>query len=220
MAKKEKKEFTLKHFALLFFGVLIILLTFIGIMDRCGYAMIDMKTEYLLFGVLIVAAMVGGLALLAKRIANRAVRIGVGVLGGLITVVVAVILLAFFTYTLNVNTALPYNTLKSSSGKVAVLMRQMSNNTELMDIRAEARWANDPEAAEGEYSEEDLGFTYFAVEKVMGLFYDKDLAEGDRVEIGLASAGELMYIWEGDTLKLYIENPEPGDSGEITLNLE
>ena len=220
MEKKKERDFTPKHFILILFAVLIALLTFIGIMNWRGYAMINMSTQYLLFGILVVSAMVAGLAALVKRIMSRAVKGIVVALGGIIIVVAAVVLLALSTFILNVNTPVPYTTLTSPAGKNVAVMREWGSDSDLMDLRAAERWANDPEAVEGEFEKEDLGYSYFAAPKVMGMFYNKNAKTEGILEIGVMSQAQLMYKWEGEVLTLYIENPEPGDAGELTLNVE
>jgi len=220
MDRKRDRDFTPKHFAIVFFGLLIVLLTFIGIMAWRGYVMVNMSTEYLLFGILIVSALIAGLAFLVKRIMFRAARIVAVVLGGLVIIVVAVVLLTFFTVMLNLNTPLHYSTLVSPEGKKVVVMREWGSDTELMDLRAADRWAADPEAKEGEFTEKDLGHSYFAAPRVLGMFYDTNAKSEGYLEIGALSAAELKHEWNGESLRLYIENPENGDAGETTLNLE
>ena len=205
---------------LILFAVLIVLLTFIGIMNWRGYAMINMSTQYLLFGILVVGAMVAGVAALAKRIGSRILRITVVALGGIIAAAAAVVLLALSTFILNVNTPMPYTTLTSPAGKNVAVMREWGSDPDLMDLRAAERWASDPEAVEGEFVKEDLGYSYFAAPKALGMFYDKNAKTDGTLEIGVTSQAQLMYKWDGEKLVLYIENPEPGDAGELTLNLE
>ncbi len=220
MEKKKERDFTPKHFILLVFAVLIVLLTFIGIMNWRGYALVNMSTQYLLFGILLVGALVAGLAALAKRIMNRIIKGIIIALGGIIIVGAATVLLALCTFILNVNTPLPHTTLTSPEGKNVVVMREWGSDPDLMDLRAEARWANDPDAEEGEFTEKDLGYSYFAAPKALGMFYNKEVRSEGTLEIGVTSAAQLMYRWEGETLTMYIENAEPGDAGEITLELE
>ena len=220
MEKKKERDFTPKHFMLIVFAVLIVVLAFIGIMNWRGYVMINMSTQYLLFGILVVGAMIAGVAALAKRIGIRVLKGIVMVLGGIIAAAAAVVLLALSTFILNVNTPVPHTTLTSPAGKNVAVMREWGGDPDLMDLRAAERWANDPEAVEGEFEKEDLGYSYFAAPKVMGMFYNKNAKTEGILEIGVMSQAQLMYKWEGETLTLYIENPEPGDAGELTLNVE
>lgn len=217
--KKKERDFSPKHFALLFFGLLIVLLTFIGIMGWRGYVMIDMGTEYLLFGLLIVGALIFGLASLIKRMMHRTSRIVAGIFGGLVILVVAVAMLALFTFMLKVNTPAQYTTLTSPGGKKAVVMREWDLEGETVKARMDARLEKDPEGAD-EMTQEDMGYSYFAAPRVLGVFYDSDARSEGRLAIGVMSNARLMHIWEGETLKMYIENPEPGDQGEIILNME
>lgn len=223
MEKKEKKkdrDFSPKHFALLFFALLIVLMTFIGIMAWRGYVMIDMGTEYLLFGVLIVGAMVFGLAMLVKRMLHRASRLIAGVLGGLVVLVVAVTMLALFSYMTNYVNPAQYTTLTSPEGKKVVVMREWDFDAERINARMEARCALDPEAEAGVATNADAGYSYFAAPKVLGMFYDADAKSEGCVNIGVVSKAQLMYKWEGETLQMYIDQPETGDAGELTLDME
>lgn len=220
MEKKKTGDFSPKHFAFLFFGLLIVILTFIGIMAWRGYAMVNMGAEYLLFGILVVGALIAGLVFLVKRMMHRFARIIAVVLGGAVIIIVAVVLLTFFTVVLNLNTPIYHTTLASPEGKNVVVMREWGDDTDLMDIRAAERWANDPEAVEGEFIKEDLGYSYFAAKKVLGMFYNTNARSEGYLEIGSNSQAKLMYKWEGEKLSMYIKNPQPGDAGEITLNLE
>lgn len=219
MSKRQKGDFTPKHFALIYFGVLIVALTFIGVMKWLGYAFINMGAEYLLFGVLIVSALVAGLAFLLSRIINRAVKIISGALGGMLIVGVAVVLLVMFTVMLQVNTPAYYTTVKSPEGKAAVIMRQWGSDPDLVDIRAAERWAANPEVEE-EYTRDDLGYNYFAAPRVLSLFYNEEQLSEGYLEIGVNSDAQLMYIWEGENLRLYIDGAHGGDSGETILNME
>ena len=182
--------------------------------------MVNMSTEYLLFGVLIISALVAGVALLAKRIANKIAKIASIAFGGLIIVVAAVVMLTFFTVILNINTPMHYGTYTSPEGKKVVVMREWGDNPDLVDIRAEERWAENPDAVAGEYRTEDLGYRFFAAPRVLGMFYDKDRMSDGYLEIGASSEAKLAHSWEGKSLRLYIENPENGDTGESILNLK
>ena len=55
---------------------------------------------------------------------------------------------------------------------------------------------------------------------MLSLFYnEKQLSEG-YLEIGVTSDAQLMYIWEGESLRLYIEGAREGDAGETILNMK
>lgn len=215
--KKEKKEFTSKHFVLLYFIALMLILTFFGVMNWLGYSLINMGVEYLLFGLLIVSAMIGGLVLLLRRLSRKAVKIIVGVPGVLLIFAAAVVMLTVFTVMLNLNTPSHYATLDNPNGGAVVVMREWGSDADLVDLRAETRWANDPDAVEGEYLSEDLGYSYFAAPRTLGIFYDTARKNEGYLEIGVNSEAQLMYQWEEATLKMYIENAEIGDKGETTL---
>lgn len=219
-SKKKSRDFSPKHFALIFFGLLIVLLTFMGIMSWQNYLMIDMGTEYLLFGLLIVGAMIFGLAMLLRKMMNKIARVITGALCGVIIVAVAVGMLALFTFIVNVSVPAQYAVLTSPGGEKVVVMREWDLDADLMNARMQARCEKDTEAVPGELTEADMGYAYFAAPRVLGMFYDADAKSEGRVNIGVMSNARLMHIWEGETLRMYAENPEPGDSGEIILNME
>lgn len=220
MEKKKKREFTGKHFAIAYFGLLMLVLTFIGVMMWLGYSMINMRTEYMLVGALIVSALVAGLVLLLRRLTHKAARIVIGALGAVVILAVAVVLLTVFTVMLNLNTPQYYATLKSESGKSVVVMREWGDDPDLVELRAQQRWAASEAEIEQEYTAEDLGYSYFAAPKVLGMFYDAARISEGEMEIGVSSQAKLVYAWEGETLRLYIKNAEEGDQGETLLKLE
>lgn len=215
--KKEKMEFTPKHFVLIYFIALMLILTFIGVMNWRGYALINMSIEYLLFGLLVISAMIAGLVALLRKFMRKAVKIIVGLLGAVLIFLAAVCLLTIFTVMLNLSTPAHYTTLENPNGGKVVVMREWGESEELIDLRAQKRWAETGEAEE--YGTEDLGYSYFAAPRVLGFFYDTDQKSDGYLEIGTSSSAKLMYVWEADTLRMYIDDAEIGDDGEITLEV-
>lgn len=213
--KKEKKEFTPKHFLLIYFITLMLILTFFGIMSWRGYALIKMSVEYLLFGVLVISALIAGLVALLRKFVRRVFKIIVGVLGFAVIFASAVCLLTIFTIMLNLNTPAHYTTLDDPNGGKVVVMREWGESEELIELRAQARWAETGDAEE--YTAEDLGYSYFAAPRVFGFFYDTALKSDGYLEIGSTSSAKLMYEWQDSTLRMYIDDAEIGDEGEITL---
>lgn len=214
----EKSPFKgMKTFFFVYFMLLMLVLTFVGVMGTLGYEMIDASIKFVLFGLLAGSAMIGGAWWIVNRICTKWLKIAVG--ASLTALVMALFLLLYITLSfLLINaTPLPYAKLGSPSGKNVVILRKLSNDAVLA---AERMTAAGKDASNGPQSEEDTGYRYTAYPAVMNFFYNtKADAEGS-LEIGVASAAELKYEWSDDhTLHMSITNPQPGDSGEFTLRL-
>lgn len=87
--------------------------------------------------------------------------------------------------------------------------------------------AGSPEASgEGteELSSENMigmyGYVYTAYPSVMGIFYRPDADTEGEIYRGYLSESRILYEWtdEGDTIRIYLEDAEPGDSGEIIVH--
>lgn len=82
-----------------------------------------------------------------------------------------------------------------------------------------------PEATEEEeLSSENMigmyGYVYTAYPSVMGIFYRPDADTEGEIYRGYLSESRILYEWtdEGDTIRIYLEDAEPGDSGEIIVH--
>ena len=141
--------------------------------------------------------------------------VGVG-----LTSVVLVLFLAMYlalSFMLIYATPLPYAKIGSPAGQNVVIMRQVSNDGDMIVQRMNAA-GKDP--AQGPQEDEDRGYRYAAYPSLMNFFYNKKANVQGSVEIGVASAAELKYEWTDDsTLHLWAENPQTGDGGECTLIL-
>ena len=103
-----------------------------------------------------------------------------------------------------------------------IVMRQLDTDETRVDARRAARLEAHPDSSP-DYVTEDWGFVYKAFAPgPLGLFYKPDtLIEGE-VYIGSASTGELMLQWEEDEAVgyFYVDNPGPGDGGEMRARTE
>lgn len=207
-----------KLFFLGYFALLILLLTGIGVMNWCGYALIDAGAVFVLFGLLLFSAFVAGAVWIVRRIRVRWLRIVSATAGVLLALLLVVEMTSVFSLLLVAQMPLPYTTLVSPGGTPVAVLRQMSIDPERIEARLAARgevWSADTG------SMDDFGYRYIAHPRVARYFYDRRAEFEGTLEIGCASAAQLMYDWpEADVLHLYIEGAQPGDAGEITLKLD
>lgn len=209
----------MKIFFLIYFGVLILLLTGIGVMGWLGYDMIDAGVEYVLFGMLLVSALIAGAVWIVRRIGARIARITVGAICGALILALSLGMIYFFTLMLAVQLPQPYTTLESPDGRSVVVLRRLSADEARVEARVEALGADwDPEQGAMDIF---VGYRYAAHPRVARFFYERDASAGGELEIGLASGAQLMYEWpREDELRLYVEGAEAGDGGELRLKLE
>ena len=119
---------------------------------------------------------------------------------------------------LNFGVPAHYTTLVSENGEAAVILRVISGDTELRDLRL-AQKAEPVDENTVDFSV--LGYSYSAYPRVMHFFYDTQRPAEGKLEIGCASAALLKYEWtEPDKLHLFIGDAEIGDAGELTLKLD
>lgn len=200
-----------KRFFFIYFALLIVVLTVIGILRWLGYYLIESGTEFFIFGVLICSLLVALTFFITKRIDRKWAKILAGTIGVGITFVAAVAMIMVFSVMIQVSLPSYYNSFTSPSGKTAVVLREYSADEALISQRIEGE-------PQGAY--EELGFRYTAYPRALAFFYDSDRPGEGELEIGCASGAQLMYEWaDDDTLRLFIENPQPGDAGEYRLNL-
>lgn len=204
-------------FFIAYFALLILVLTFVGIMGWLGYEMIDASIKFVLFGLLAGSAMIAGTWWVVKRIWRKWLKIAVG--AGLTALVLVIFLVMYMalSFLLISATPLPYAYIGSPGGQNTVILRQVSNDAALAEQRMIAA-GEDP--SNGPQSEDDLGYRYSAYPTVLNFFYNKKANAQGSLEIGMASAAELKYEWTDDnTLCMTIENPQAGDEGEFLLQL-
>ena len=206
-----------KWFVLGYFVLLILILTVIGVFGQLGYAFIDMGLACALFGLLICSALVAGTVWLVKRFYSKAAKILAGSIGVLLTFAAAVALAMVCSMMLNFGVPAHYTTLVSENGEAAVLLRMISSDEHLRDLRLEEAGRT---LDENSVDFTVLGYSYSAYPRVMRFFYDTQRPAEGSLEIGCASDALLKYEWtDAETLHLYIDGAEVGDEGEMTLVL-
>ena len=208
----------LKWFVLGYFVLLILILTLIGIFGQLGYAFIDMRLACGLFGLLICSALVAGTVWLVRRFCSRAAKILAGCTGALLTIATGVALAMVCSMLLNFGVPAHYTTLVSEDGDAAVVLRMISGDAQLRELRV-AEYGTTQDENTLDFSV--LGYSYSAYPRVMHFFYDTERPAEGKLEIGCASAALLKYEWtEPDALHLFIGDAEIGDAGELTLKLD
>ena len=207
----------IKTFFFIYFTLLVLVLTFVGVMSWLGYEMIDASIKFVLFGLLMGSAMIGGIWWIVQRIWRKWLKVVVGT--GLTALALVLFLLMYLTlsFLLIGATPLPYAKLGSPSGQNVVILRKLSNDAAMA---AERMTAAGRDASQGPQAEQDTGYRYMAYPAVMNFFYNTKANAQGNLEIGFASAAELKYEWtDENTLQMSIENPQAGDGGEFTLRL-
>ena len=207
-----------KWFVLAYFVLLILLLTLIGVFGQLGYAFIDMGLACALFGLLICSALIAGTVWLVRRFCSRAAKILAGCTGALLTIATGVALAMVCSMLLNFGVPAHYTTLVSEDGDAAVVLRMISGDAQLRELRV-AEYGTTQDENTLDFSV--LGYSYSAYPRVMHFFYDTERPAEGKLEIGCASAALLKYEWtEPDKLHLFIGDAEIGDAGELTLKLD
>lgn len=208
-------------FVIGYFALLILLLTFVGIMDWFGYKMMDMTLEFAFFTLLICSALIALAVWIIRRIMRSWVKVVIGSLAGFIILALAMGIMAMMSVMLLYNIPMHYTTLASPEGNTAVVMRLFSRDMDAANARAAERRGAEPESDAEDYVLGDLAYEYTAYPRVARFFYNSKQPSEGTVEIGCDSEGQLMYEWKDDsTLHMYIENPDTYDRGELTLSFE
>lgn len=217
MEEKKSPFSGMRWFFIAYFALLMIVLSFIGVMGWLGYEMVDPGLKYMLFGLLFGSAMIAGALALVKRIWRKWLKVAVGAVLTIIILAVIVLMYVVFSLMLVAATPLHYTTLTSPEGVPVVIMRSLSEDERMLAQRMEAAGKD---IAQGPQSEEDLGYLYTAHPRKLYFFYNKKEAGEGSVEIGCASEAQLMYEWtDNATLHLYVDAAQSGDGGEIQFQL-
>ena len=185
-----------------------LLLTGVGVMGTLGYRLIETNVVYFLLGLLVILAL-GGLALwFARNFSRTNVRMLMGVACAMAVAAIAMVMFVFFSFVNGFYTPQICMRLKSETGREAVVLRQISQRY------AYDRAKDSPNSA---IQFEDLGYSYQIYPVFSKIFYNSNQKAEGEMEIGCASQASPAYEWNGDTLRLFIENPEPFDTGELIL---
>lgn len=128
-----------------------------------------------------------------------------------------------------------YATIESPTGQKVAIMHVMDvplgdeEQVAALYARMDARYAALKEEAGAEPVDSELvgdypyaayGQVFSAFPKHLGLFYTSNVEAEGLIYRGVESESKLLFEWLDDnTLHLYLENPEPGDSGSVKLSL-
>lgn len=189
-----------KLFFYVYFALLILVLTLVGIMGWMGCEMIDSSMKFILFGLLLGSALIAGAWWVVRRIWRKWLKIAVGAV--LTAIILLVFLGMYFMFTLMLVAVVPlhYTTLASPAGEPVVVMR----TTEVLDAEAD-----------------QIAYHYSVHPRKLYFFYEKETAAEGDVQIMRGSEAQLMYEWTGeDQLHLYVGDAQSGDAGEIHYTLE
>lgn len=217
MQAKKQPIRGVKLFMYGFFALLVLVLTFVGVMKWLGYALIDVSMEFALFGLLLVSALIAGAVWLTRRFSSRGARIATGSICTLVILALSLLLLSMSNFLMATQMPMQYTVLTAPDGRAAVVLRQLSASPERMEARFAARGE---EMNADQVSIKDFGYRYTAHPRVARFFYNEKCVPEGELEIGCASEAQLMYEWtQEDELRLYVENAVAGDGGELRLKL-
>ena len=92
------------------------------------------------------------------------------------------------------------------------------------EASAEASAADSAADASAELAEETMmgmyGYVYTAYPSALGIFYRADADVEGEIYRGYASESRILYEWTDDeTIRIYLADAEPGDSGEIVVHM-
>ena len=88
---------------------------------------------------------------------------------------------------------------------------------ERMNARRDALIAEGVVVEGDTYPEGAYGYVYKAYPVKMSIFYDADAAGEGEIYMGFKSEAKMLYDATPESLRIYIEFPEIGDSGTITV---
>jgi len=186
-----------KKFFIAWFSILILVLTGIGIMGRRGLELISAGTTHLLFGVLVVSAIIAAAWWIVGRITARWLKVFTGILFGVIAVGSAVIMYVVFTVMLLTSVPTHYTTL-SNERCHAVVMRRL----------------------EVDFDGNNAPIYHYSVHpRAAGFFYNKKISGEGELMIPVESDAQLMYDWQdAHTIRLYAEGAD--EAGSLMLSFD
>lgn len=222
--------------------VLMVALIALSIIETMGYPLIYTHVTLLGTGVLVLVLLVWAAVAIFRRFSSRMSRIIAGTVLGLVVAFVGMMGLTYLLTYAQLAMLQPYATISSPAGEKVAIMYTVDTgfvdeeSLRAAEARMDARKAQlDAEAAAAgevvtettdetgvvDYPSEAYGFVYAAYPRVMGLFIDATADSQGLIYRGSASEAEIKFEWTDDnTVRFYLENPEPGDEGEIVLTLD
>lgn len=209
-------------------SVVAVVLIVTTVLDQRGIKLLWPEFNMLGCVVMLVMLMVWGAGSLFKRVKKQGtktvVALGLGFVVMLVGLTLSTLVMQFGQMTLPHQFA----TISSQSGKKVALLRavDMGVGTDedfnamqaRMDVRKEAIEAETGETGE-DYPRGAFGYAYAAYPKIMGIFYNANADCQGLMYRGCESESRILYEWtDADTLRIYMEDAEPGDEGEILLH--
>lgn len=204
-----------------------VILVAISLLDRAGYRLLWSEFNLLGCVAMLVMLMVWGAGNIYRRVKSKNAKTVTGLALGFVVMLVGLVLSTLVMQFGQM--ALPHRfaDIRSPGGKTAVLMRavDMGGATEesfqamrdRMDTRKAAIEAETGETSE-DYPYGAYGYTYMAYPKMLGIFYNANAQTSGELYRGCESESRILYEWsEDNTLRVYLEDLEPGDEGEIFL---
>ena len=233
MKLKEKEYRPMSTFSKVMMA-LVLALTFVlaalCVLDRVGYSLIKSDLVLIGSGVLLLCMIVWGLITLIRKIRKNTIRIAVGTLAFMVLFMLSSVAMVLISYFGEMWLPSKYSYLTSEAGKDVVVMKlldtgiydgdngvateqRMMERREFILSQPDAEPVADDEMPAGAY-----GYVYRAYPRVLGVFYKAKADCEGAIFRGMESESTMRYEWREDgSLRLYLENAEVGDSGEIIL---
>ncbi len=240
MNKERKPIGTLGKITMVYIGVLSLILVVVNVLERMGYVLIQNYLNIVGVLLLTLSLIVVLLVWLIRKIPSRVVKCVVGFLAAMVVMLAGTAVLDQVSTYVTLLLPSEYSVLQSPNGTQAVILRGVDTGYDLSDAanteeslqqtmdRMEQRKAyileNHPEEADTLESEDDYpvgayGYYFIAYPRVAGIFYNTNAETEGRVYLGAQSAAKLNYEWqENGDLRLYLNDAEVGDSGEVIVH--
>ena len=231
--KKPRQISTVNKVIMVYMCVLLVVMAAISVLERIGYYLI--RTEISLLGLLLIpfSLLAWGCIALFRKMKNKWAKI----IGGFAIMMILMLVVNFgLTYAAQfAQLTMPskYSTITNEAGRKAVVMQMIDSgfgegddavqaaNARMNERRdyLEANGLIGEDVEEGDYPLASFGYVYHAYPVKAGIFFHKKADVEGAVYRGYESEAKLLYEWvDDDTLRLYLENPEVADSGEVLLH--
>lgn len=216
--------------------VLGVLLIAVPILESFGLTLIWVDAS-LMGGILLLASLLvwGGINIY-RRMKKRYARLMFGIVGGF---AVMVLTLSAMVYVSQYSQLFKFHeyTKISAAGHNVVIMRAVdtgidvdrandedydnaedwAKTEERMNARRDALIAAGEEVPEDSYPDAAYGYVYRAYPVKLGIFYDADAAGEGEIYMGFSSQAKMLYDATEESMHIYVDSPEAGDSGSITV---
>ena len=228
---QEKSLSLLSKIMMTLISVLTAVMLVVAILDRfAGMCLISSHLMIQGTVVLVVMLIAWPLLVLAGRIRSRGVKVFVYVLLAMVLFMLTTFGMVLMTYFSQMWLPGKYAVFTTNAGEKIVIMRMLDTgiydedhgiaSEQRMYERREAYLAQ-PDAEpleEDEMPQSAYGYVYYAYPGELGVFYNSKADSQGEIYMGMESEARLLYERLDDgSLRIYIEDAEVGDSGEIIL---